>query len=151
MYACVPLGPRAPYCIVLPAVLAWWAGGGSLWVTSMHVLHLWEPVTMHLGWWSIQWYLCSQLCVWVYMGLCVLWVYCYMSVYVHLNLDAASGAQSGRPEVVLMGGSLRLTRSLHTPAQVVTVGLYDLLSPFSSGVVSQTGFLMCSGNCSNLV
>ena len=51
----------------------------------------------------------------------------------------------------LTGGSLRLTRSLHTPAQVVTVGLYDLLSPFSSGVVSQTGFLMCSGNCSNLV
>lgn len=86
VYACVPLGPRVAYCIVLPAVLAWWAGGGSLWVTFLHALHLWEPVTMHLGWWSIQWYLCSQLCVWVYMGLCVLWVYCYMSMYVHRNL-----------------------------------------------------------------
>ena len=31
---------------------------------------------MHLGWGRIQWYLCSQVCVGVYMGLCVLWVYC---------------------------------------------------------------------------
>ena len=63
----------------------------------------------------------------------------------------ASGEQSGRLEIVLARGSLHLTGSLHILAQVVTAGLYDLLSPFSSGVVSQTGFLMCSGNCSNLV
>lgn len=69
----------------------------------------------------------------------------------HGSGHVASGAQLGRPEIVLTGGSLHLTCSLHILAQVVTVGLYDLLSPFSSGVVSQIGFLMCSGNCSNLV
>lgn len=41
--------------------------------------------------------------------------------------------------------------SLQMPAQVVSLSLYDLLSSFSSGIVSQIGSLMCSGSRSNLV
>lgn len=82
---CVSLWVPELHSVLQCCMLYWLGGGGresSLWVTPMHALDLWEPVTMHLGWWSIQWYLCSQLCVWVYVGLCVLWVYCYMSVCV---------------------------------------------------------------------
>lgn len=80
---CVPSGLWVACCVavlcvalVFGGVVLVFGGGCSLWVTPMHALDLWEPVTTHLGWGQIQWYLCSQVCVGVYMGLCVLWVYC---------------------------------------------------------------------------
>lgn len=71
--------------IVLQWCLLYWLGGGrsSLWVTPMHALDLWEPVTMHLvvhPMYGVASFVSGS--IWAY----VLWVYCYMTVCVHLNL-----------------------------------------------------------------